>query len=197
MPSITKVRMKINCHDVYLFTVNLIVIILVISAGGQYNPIIFSPVLAQPQNTFQMPPNQQPADGGGDNDTITSIVTLTDLNTGETQTSPESSPQQVAQMIQSEVNSDQSLTPVEKNEASSLSQTLLAEAQDMVQAISEATASEPTEQDKVVVVAEACTGSVCIKSITSKGDLISGNNIVGQYAAQGSSTFDNAPSPAQ
>lgn len=147
------------------------------------------------QNTI--PQNEQQSAAGGDNDTITSVVTLTDLGTGETQTSPESSPQQVAQMVQTEVNSDQSLTPVEKNEASSLSRTLLAEAQDMVQKLSQATVSDPTEQDKVVVVAEACTGSVCVKSITSKGDLISGNDVVSEYAAEDSSAFDNNPSPAQ
>ena len=203
MLAITKVKMITNRSLVYLFTVNQIAIILIIGAAGQYDTIIFSPVLAQPQappsqNTFQLPPNQQqqPTSGGDTNDTITSIVTLTDLNTGETQTSPESSPRQVSQMVQSELNTDQSLTPTEKSEASSLSQTLLAESQDMVQKLSETTISEPSEQDKVVVVTEACTGSVCLKSITSKGDLISGNNIDEQYTAQGSSALTDNPSPA-
>jgi hypothetical protein len=205
MLAITKVKMKTNRSNVYLFTVNLIAIILIMAgAAGQYNTLIFSPALAQSQvppsqNTFQIPPNQQqqqPTSGGDNNDTITSIVTLTDLNTGETQTSPESSPRQVSQMVQSELNTDQSLTPTEKSEASSLSQTLLAESQDMVQKLSETTISEPSEQDKVVIVTEACTGSVCMKSITSKGDIISGNNVDEQYTAQGSSALADNPSPA-
>src|ERR687897_2321032 len=188
--------MKTNRSNVYLLMVNMIAIILIIGAAGQYNTLIFSPALAQsqvpPQNPSQIPPNQQqqPTSGGDNNDTITSIVTLTDLNTGETQTSPESSPRQVSQMVQSELNTDQSLTPTEKSEASSLSQTLLTESQDMVQKLSETTISEPSEQDKVVVVTEACTGSVCMKSITSKGDIISGNNIDEQYTVQGSSALD-------
>ena len=197
--------MKTNRSNVYLLMVNMIAIILIIGAAGQYNTLIFSPALAQsqvpPQNPSQIPPNQQqqPTSGGDNNDTITSIVTLTDLNTGETQTSPESSPRQVSQMVQSELNTDQSLTPTEKSEASSLSQTLLAESQDMVQKLSETTISEPSEQDKVVVVTEACTGSVCMKSITSKGDIISGNNIDEQYTVQGSSALADNPSlaPAQ
>ena len=204
MLAITKVKMKTNRSNVYLFTVNLIAIILIMAgAAGQYNTLIFSPALAQSQvppsqNPSQIPPNQQqqPTSGGDNNDTITSIVTLTDLNTGETQTSPESSPRQVSQMVQSELNTDQSLTPREKSEASSLSQTLLAESQDMVQKLSETTISEPSEQDKVVVVTEACTGSVCMKSITSKGDIISSNTIDEQYTAQGSSALADNPSPA-
>jgi hypothetical protein len=191
--------MKINWYNPYLFTVILIAIILITSVRGQDSIIIFSPILAQPQiPPAQMPPNQQqqPAPGSINNETVTSIVTLTDLNTGETQISPESSPQQASQLVQSELNTDPSLTPTEKNEASSLGQTLLAESQDMVQKLSEATTSEPSEQDKVVVMTEACTGSVCIKSITSKGDLISGDNIEQQYTAQGTSTFGNTPSPA-
>jgi hypothetical protein len=202
MLTITKVKMKINWYNASLFTVILIAIILITSGKGQDNTIIFSLTHAQPQippaqpqiPPAQMPPNQQqqPAPASVNNETITSIVTLTDLNTGETQISPESSPQQASRLVQSELNTDPSLTPAEKNEASSLGQTLLAESQDMVQELSEATTSEPTEQDKVVVMTEACTGSVCIKSITSKGDLISGDNIEEQYTAQGSST----PSPA-
>lgn len=193
--------MKASCLN--LFTVNLIAIILILGAAGQYNKSIFLPALAQSQvppsqNTFQMPPNQQqqPASGSVSNETITSIVTLIDLNTGETEISPESSPQQASQLVQSELNTDPSLTQVQKNEASSLGRTLLAESQDMVQKLSEATTSEPTEQDKVVVMTEACTGSVCIKSITSKGDLISGDNIEEQYTAQGSSALADNPSPA-
>jgi hypothetical protein len=185
--------MKTDCLN--LFMVNLLVM-LIIGAAGQYNTIIFSPALAQPQPQISPPQNTFQTSGGNTNDTITSIVTLTDLNTGETQTSPESSPQQVSQMVQSELNTDQSLTPTEKSEASSLSQTLLAESQDMVQKLSETTISEPSEQDKVVVVTEACTGSVCMKSITSKGELISGNNIDEQYTAQGSSALTDNPSPA-
>lgn len=201
MLAITKVKMKASCLN--LFTVNLIAIILILGAAGQYNKLIFLPALAQSQvppsqNTFQMPPNQQqqPASGSVSNETITSIVTLIDLNTGETEISPESSPQQASQLVQSELNTDPSLTQVQKNEASSLGRTLLAESQDMVQKLSEATTSEPTEQDKVVVMTEACTGSVCIKSITSKGDLISGDNIEEQYTAQGSSALADNPSPA-
>lgn len=201
MLAITKVKMKASCLN--LFTVNLIAIILILGAAGQYNKSIFLPALAQSQvppsqNTFQMPPNQQqqPASGSVSNETITSIVTLIDLNTGETEISPESSPQQASQLVQSELNTDPSLTQVQKNEASSLGRTLLAESQDMVQKLSEATTSEPTEQDKVVVMTEACTGSVCIKSITSKGDLISGDNIEEQYTAQGSSALADNPSPA-
>jgi hypothetical protein len=206
MLTIIKVKMKINWCNAYLFTVILTAFILITSVRGQDNIIIFSPSLAQPQlppaqpqiPSAQTPPNQQqqPAPGSINNETVTSIVTLTDLNTGETEISPESSPQQASRLVQSELNTDPSLTPAEKNEAYSLGQTLLAESQDMVQKLSEATTSEPTEQDKVVVMTEACTGSVCIKSITSKGDLISGDNIEQQYTAQGSSTFDTTPSPA-
>jgi hypothetical protein len=206
MLTIIKVKMKINRYNAYLFTVILAALILITSVRGQDNTIVFSPTLAQPQTPpaqpqtppSQTPPNQQqqPAPGSVNNETVTSIVTLTDLNTGETQISPESSPQQASRLVQSELNTDPSLTPAEKTEASSLGQTLLAKSQEMVQELSETTTSEPTEQDKVVVMTEACTGSVCIKSITSKGDLISGDNIEQQYTAQGSSTFDNPPPPA-
>jgi hypothetical protein len=157
-------------YNTYLFAVGLIMVMALTMVV--HNMIIILPASAQVQSFPQgTTPSIQAQPASGVNDTITSTVSVSDLATGEIEASPEASPQQVGQMLQREIFTDQSLAPAEKQEASSVGNVLLREQVDMIEKLSQTTESLQPSQDQVIVVTETCTTELCFKAVTTRGDV--------------------------